>query len=392
MKTKLIFASALALFMAGGAQAQSQDDKLRTLMERIEQQQRQIDELRKELVTTREQLETTAEAVEQSANEPAESGLSGTSLGAYGELHYNGGNKDQIDFHRFVIFLGHEFTDDLRFFGEVEIEHSLAGEGKPGEVEIEQAFIEYDLNDFHRAKAGLFLLPVGILNETHEPSTFYGVERNPVESNIIPTTWWEAGAGLAGSIAPGWSYDVAIHSGLEVPVAGGSAFKIRSGRQKVAEATATDFATTGRVRYTGIAGLELAASLQYQQNVTQGVIDDASATLFTTHAVWQRGPWGLRALYARWDIGSDEFEAAGADEQDGWYVEPSFRVNEQLGLFARHAAWNTRAGGNGDDSTESTVGVNFWLHEHVVLKADYQWQNDEAGDDDRINLGVGYTF
>ncbi|OUR68170.1 porin, partial [Cycloclasticus sp. 46_83_sub15_T18] len=116
-----------------------------------------------------------------------------TTIGGYGELHYNnlsgkGGasDKDAIDFHRFVLFFGHEFSDDIRFFSELELEHSIAGDGKDGEVELEQAYIDFDLNDQHTARAGLFLLPVGIINETHEPPTFYGTERNPVEKNIIP--------------------------------------------------------------------------------------------------------------------------------------------------------------------------------------------------------------
>ena len=103
------------------------------------------------------------------------------------------------------------------FFSELEIEHGVAGESQVGEVEVEQAFVEFDLNDRHTARAGVALLPVGIINETHEPTTFYGVERNPVENNIIPATWWAGGVGLSGEIAPGWGYDVVLHEGLRVP-------------------------------------------------------------------------------------------------------------------------------------------------------------------------------
>jgi hypothetical protein len=159
-------------------------------------------------------------------------------------LHYNnlsgkGGasDKDEIDFHRFVLFFGHEFNDDIRFFSELEVEHSIAGEGKSGEVELEQAYIDFDLNDNHTARAGLFLLPVGIINETHEPPTFYGTERNPIEKNIIPATWWAAGAGLHGQLGSGFSYDAYLHSGLNATKTDSvtkivSYSSIRSGRQK----------------------------------------------------------------------------------------------------------------------------------------------------------------
>ncbi len=126
---------------------------------------------------------------------------------------------------------------------------------QPGEVEVEQAYVQFDIGENTNVDGGLFLIPVGILNETHEPPTFYGVERNPVEKNIIPTTWWEGGAMLSGHYDSGFSYDVALTSGLD----GGTS--IRGGRQKVAKATANNLAATARVKYTGTRGLELAATV-----------------------------------------------------------------------------------------------------------------------------------
>ena len=234
-----------------------------------------------------------------------------TSIGGYGELHYNNLSADdpsrdveEIDFHRFVLFVGHEFNDRISFFSELEVEHSLAGDGKPGEVELEQAYINFALNDNLAAQGGLFLLPVGILNETHEPPTFYGVERNDVESIIIPSTWWEAGGGLSGNLANGLSWNAALHSGLAMPTSGGSAFRVRSGRQKVAEAFASDFASTFRLRYTGIPGLELSASYQYQSDPSQVAGDGLdSGRLISAHAIYQLGRFSLRALYAGWSFG-----------------------------------------------------------------------------------------
>ena len=152
---------------------------------------------------------------------------------------------------------------------------------------------EADFGGNSTARGSLFLVPVGILNETHEPPTFYGVERNPIEKDIIPSTWWEAGAGLSGHGESGFSWDLALHSGLSVQTEGPDAFKIRNGRQKVAKATAEDGAITGRVRWTGMPGLEVAASLQYQGDVTQGELG-ISATMFESHIALQRGGFGLR--------------------------------------------------------------------------------------------------
>ncbi|CAN0513053.1 unnamed protein product, partial [Phaeothamnion confervicola] len=168
--------------------------------------------------------------------------------------------------------------DRIRLQTELELEHSIAGEGKPGEIELEQAYLEFDVTDRAKVKTGLFLLPIGILNETHEPNTFFGVERNIVETNVIPTTWWEGGVATSYDFGGGFSADLAAHSGLKVDPA---TFTIRSGRQKVGNATAKDAAYTGRVKWTGMPGVELALSAQYQNDITQSV-QPTGATLVET--------------------------------------------------------------------------------------------------------------
>ena len=155
----------------------------------------------------------TAEVVEDSTLDAFE----GISLGGYGEVHYNNLSADdsdrdleEVDIHRFVLFIGKEFNDDLRFVSEFEIEHGgVESDGDPlgGEVEIEQAYVEYDVNDNAQVRGGVFLVPTGILNETHEPPTFYGVERNDVENVIIPSTWWEAGIGTTFRTQNGFTFD-----------------------------------------------------------------------------------------------------------------------------------------------------------------------------------------
>ena len=370
----------------------------------LKEQQTEIEALKARLSETDTRVEQTATAVEATAS-AVESATQRsdtyakvadwaerTQIGGYGEIHYNNkenGNTDQIDAHRFVMYLAHDFNDRVRFFSEVELEHSLAGDDKPGEVELEQAYIEWDYADHHSARFGLFLIPVGILNETHEPETFYGVERNNVESRIIPSTWWESGVMLGGEIAPGLSYDFGVHSGLET-----DAFDVRGGRQKSAEAVAEEFAYTGRLKYTGIAGLELAATINYQEDLLQGLVagaDEASGLLYETHAAYQAGPFGLRALYAQWDIDGDQAQAAGRDEQKGWYVEPSWRLTPKLGIFTRFSEWDTQAGDSVDTEVEQfDVGFNYWLVENVVLKAD--WSDQQNGDGDSFNLGLGWSF
>lgn len=318
-----------------------------------------------------------------------------TSIGGYGELHLNTGDKDQIDFHRWVLFVNHRFNDRVKLFSEFELEHSLAGDGKPGEVELEQAYIEFDLDNGAFAKAGLFLVPVGILNEVHEPETFFGVERNNVEKNIIPTTWWEAGGSISKNFENGAGVDFAVHSGLDVSTTGGSAFSIRSGRQKVAEADATNWAATARVRYAN-EGLSLSGFAQYQSDISTSNVEDNAALLLGATAQYNIGGFGLKALVAHWSIDGASFDTADADSQFGYYVEPSytwgFTNGSRLGVFGRYSSYEY-AKGTRKENDEYTVGLNYWPIDSVVLKADYNvLKEDGASDTNTMNFGVGYSF
>ena len=395
------------------AMAQEAPATIEEIWEIVQRQQAEIDALRTELNEARDGLAATDEKVAESEARIeatgdvveslayADSSPSKTTVSGYGELHYNqisadSGDKDEIDFHRFVLFFGHEFSDRVRFFSEFELEHSLAGDGKPGEVELEQAYAEFMLTDNTYAKTGLFLLPIGILNETHEPPTFYGVERNDVENIIVPSTWWEAGAGLRGNFGNGLSWDAAVHSGLAMPTEGSSAFRVRSGRQKVAEAVASDFAATFRMKYTGVPGLELAASYHYQSDPSQVAGDGLDkGQLFSAHAIYQRERFGLRALYGAWNFDGDAVEAAGADEQTGWYIEPNFRISENWGVYARYE--DLEAARDQDQFTQSEFGFNYWPIDNVVLKMDFRSREFDLpgladSDFNAIDLGFGYQF
>jgi hypothetical protein len=331
---------------------------------------------------------------------PLKNQLDGVELGGYGELHYNalsgkGGapGKREIDFHRFVLYIGKTFSDRLRFASELELEHVMAGAGEKGYMALEQAYLDYDLTERHTARAGLFLVPAGLINPTHEPSRFYGVERNPVERDVIPTTWFEAGAGAHGLLTENLRYEAYLHSGLKAEA--GKNYSVRSGRQKVASANASAPAATLALNWS-IPGLTLGGALHHQTDITQGLDPAAGrAWMAEAHADWRHGPFGLRALYAEWSLDGDGPASVGANRQYGWYVEPSYRISSQLGIFARYNAWDNQAGQRASASRKSQVdfGVNWWPHEQVVVKADYQWQDHEnARNQSGINLGVGYEF
>jgi hypothetical protein len=214
MKPTLFTAAALASLISLSASAAGKSaPSIEELWEIIQKQQAEIEALKNQQQDTAKQAADADEKAEAAVVAIEESGTTTstksswtekTSIGGYGEIHYNNidndgiDDKNEIDFHRFVLFFGHEFTDKLRFFSELELEHALAADGEPGAIELEQGYIEYDILGNLQTRGGLFLVPVGIINETHEPVTFYGVERNDVENIIIPTTWREAGAARNG--------------------------------------------------------------------------------------------------------------------------------------------------------------------------------------------------
>lgn len=370
----------------------------------IQLQQAEIQRLKEQANNTDRQLkitdvkvEATADAVDKvSTGSVAKTAewASKTTLGGYGEHHFNHfeDKDDKVDVHRFVLFVGHQFSENVRFFSELEVEHGLVkgGDDSPGEVELEQAYIEWDYADKHSAVLGQYLVPVGLINETHEPDTFYGTERNIVEKNIIPATWWETGVMSQGEVMPGFSYNAAIHSGLKIDDAG----KVRGGRQKSAKATAEDFAFTGRLKYNGLKGLEVAATYQYQQDVTQGSGAGADATLLEAHAKYQVAGLTLTGLWAEWDIDGEGFQLNGTDKQQGWYLEASYKILPNLGVFVRQNEYDNFAGNSADTEVKQTdYGINYWLTDTVVIKADYSDEDKQgSSDNDSVNLGLGWSF
>lgn len=361
---------------------------------------------RNELVATRAQVEATTLAVEEFGASAFQSQgwWEKTFIGGYGELHANiyekGDNK--IDFHRFVLFVNHDFNDWIKFYSEIEIEHTSLGDSSSGsnqgELKLEQAFLRLNWTQQFYTDAGIILMPVGILNETHEPNTFYGVERNNVEARIIPTTWFEGGIRAGYQFSNGVEAEFAVTSGLD-----STDGQIRGTRQAVANAALNDPAFVSRVNYSGIAGLELGASAFYQDDLDQNGDTDASALLSSVHAVYSKGGFGLKALYARWDLDGLEAKDALAEEQFGYYIEPSYRwsVSEQygdLGVFFRYSEYEYYTGQT-DGISENTIyeiGVNYWPTDNVVFKLDLQdiSRSDQysSNGDHAVNFGLGYQF
>lgn len=257
-------------------------------------------------------------------------------------------------------------------------------------------FIDWRLSPQASLNLGQFLLPVGLLNESHEPDVFYGVERNPVEERIIPATWWEKGAMLRLLPKNGIALDLAVHNGLRGDVATlGGAEGLREFRQEFGGARAENMAYTLRLKVQPAQGLELGVTAQWQEDINDASIvpERAPAVLLEAHADCHWRDMRFRSLYAQWSVDGAMAKAAGADLISGYYVEPSWKASDRVGLFARFSQWNTAATLAGkEDDRQVNIGFNYGLNPRVVLKADLQDSNQPGGLGDGLNLGVGMSF
>jgi hypothetical protein len=351
---------------------------------------------------------------------PAASALSW--LG-YGEFSYQRPADDpagaRADLDRFVLGASYRFDERTRLVSEVEIEHAVSSAGDPGEVAIEQAYIEYQLGDALRARLGLFLVPVGWLNEHHEPARHFGVFRNAVETAIIPTTWREGGLGVEGETAAGLHWDAGLTTGFDLSRwadAGDQAYSapLAAIHQELAEARAARGAAYVALRYAPLASLTLGASA-YGGNIGQGQagLADPRLVLGELHARWRLGRLAVNALHAEGRIsGTAAVNAALSASAApvpaafrGSYVEVAALLPGAarcpVSAFLRHEWLDTGAryelpAGLPVPAAQPrqrllTGGLQCALAPGVVLKADY---TDVAGGSagDRLALGFGYEF
>src|SRR5712691_12972349 len=178
-----------------------------------------------------------------------------TTVGGYGEVHYTNRSGPRtppvVTLARFVVYLAHSFDDRVAFRSELEVEDAkIEGGQVGGEVALEQAYLDYRFADWITLRTGLVLPPVGIINETHEPPTFNGVDRPGFDHDVIPTTWREIGVGALGTIpgGSGLAYRVYLVNGL-LAEGFSAAEGLREGRQEGQNARFANPSLTGRLEW-----------------------------------------------------------------------------------------------------------------------------------------------
>ena len=349
----------------------------------------------------------------------------GLSIGGYGEAFYTaytankGDRKNTIDLARAVIYAGYKFNDWIVLNNEFEFEHASTGEGseQKGEVSVEFSQLDFFLHKNVNIRTGLMLMPVGFINEIHEPTTFHGNRRPDVEQYIIPTTWREMGAGLFGQIIPGLQYRMYAVNGLNAK--GYTSAGIREGTQGGSFSLAEDFAFTGRFDYqpSFATGLEMGMSTfvgdagQGQHYLGKQV--NAFTQLYEGHIQWHYRGLEMRTLGALGYIGNAGLLSAANGEtigkqNYGLYTELAYDVlpllwpssSHYLAPFFRYERYNTLAsvpdGFDYDRTWDRWIyqgGLTYKPIPNISIKADYRNIHSAGGGlPHEFNLGFGFIY
>jgi hypothetical protein len=352
----------------------------------------------------------------------------GLSIGGYGEGFWSetvsdtAGAKDRADALRFVLYTGYKFSDRIILNSEIEFEHATTEEtvsSGAGGVTVEFAYLDFLGWNSLNARAGMVLVPLGFLNETHEPVFYFGNHRPETERFIIPTTWSELGVGVHGELLhPDLQYRGYLTTSLNAR--GFNDEGIRDGRQGGNRALAENIAGSGRVDYrpSQVPGLLVGVSTflgetgQNQEFAGREV--DGFLNLTDLHAqynaygIWLRGLYAFGGLDNAGDI-SRQNETTVGDYFQGHYVEAAYDLmpwimpewtTQALQPFFRYEQYDPQEsvpqGFRRDrtkDTTIYTVGMSYKPHPQIVLKLDYRnFELDKGKRPDDVNIGLGFVF
>jgi len=434
MKQRIISAALAAAFLAAPVASMAQETDL---AKRVEQLAAELEKVKAELAAQRAQAAAPAAPAPVQAAQPAAAAPvataatasaapgSDTVFSGYGEVNYNhpvrNASGAQTDLRRAVIGIQHRFDEKTKVVAEFEWEHAIASAEDSGESAIEQMYVEREFNGGLRGKAGLFLMPVGLLNQNHEPTAYYGVERNFVETAIIPTTWREAGLGLSGDFGDGFSWDTGLTTGFDLtkwdPASDeGRESPLGAIHQEGQLAKSRNLSVHGALNWRGYPGLLVGGSV-FTGKAGHATPDfagnDARVTVAELHTRYTPGAWDLSALWAYGRISNTEALNATfvgnptpvPSSFAGWYLQSAYKLWQDgdytFSPFARFESFNTARSyaqvpaGLGVPATPyervATVGANLMVGQGVVLKADYQkFREDKTRD--RVNLGVGFAY
>jgi len=332
------------------------------------------------------------------------------SIGGYGEMFYAApDNKDNFaDVYRFVPYIGYRFNENIVLNVELEVEHGTTDGG--GKVVVEFMYLDFLLDEAFNIQVGHLLVPMGLTNLRHEPTLFNTIQRPETERQIIPSTWHENGVMAYGKIGDtGLNYNLGLVNAIDYTTKAPATTTTRDGRTgSEKNGTMNRVAGVGRLDYTGIEGLLAGGSIYYGA-AGQGTASGSTAFTYELHAVYENSGVKLKGLYAETNVdglNDNNVYPNALDKSSGYYVNAEYDVlhtmnsEYKLPLFVQYDTYDKKEQlANAADpqagETITTVGLNFFPHEQVVLKVDYAMKDfDDAAieDFDTLSFGIGFIF
>jgi len=362
------------------------------------------------------------------------------SVHGYGELHYNNPSNGptQLDNHRFVLGIHVLLADWIHLNAEIDYEHAAQ------ELEFEFAYLDFLIKNYLNIRAGALLIPVGFLNEFHEPPLFWSVERPELQSKVIPTTWGAGGAGIFGELSQlmeGLRYRIYIVNSLQslkpkksdcgdsaLDLGGDCGFfrpkdGIRKGRRQLDHAQFDDFAVTARLEHVNLfeGMLQLGLSF-YTGATTHDLIPEGGRTTVIEGDAKFRWEWleangtivnifiADAAAITNFNRAAGNIKATettpdnifGFNIQGGIHLPQLLNINTDhdfipFVLYENFDLHNGVPGGFARDlslDTEVvTVGFSYMPASNVAIKLDHQRFNfGNNTHKNQFNMGLAYMY
>ncbi len=238
----------------------------------------------------------------------------GLTVGGYGEAAYSRNfysdnvyrysdpttYKDDPSHGRFdiphaVVYLGYDFGHGWKMQSEIEFEHTGTGTAmekefteageweseieKGGEVELEQFWLQKTFCPALNLRIGHIIVPVGGLNNAHEPLNFFTVYRSEGEATILPSTWHDTGFSIWGE-AGKWKYEVLMVAGLDAFMFDRDNFIANGAGSPYEYKVANNYGFAARVDNHSIEGLRLSLSGYYGQSMHNSFPNDMHNTRY----------------------------------------------------------------------------------------------------------------
>lgn len=348
--------------------------------------------------------------------------LTGATVGGYATEQFENFESTNRTFNnqRFIVFVGRELTDRIRFYSELEFEQLASVEADPadsrgGAIEVEQAWFDYGINDALNLRFGDVLVPFGQFNLHHDDPLQELVDRPIVDRRIIPTTWTETGVGaygewnLAGDLR--LRYEGYVVNGLNNKISATTG-GLRGARGSFGSDNNNDKALVGRLSVSPGPWLDVGlAGYTGEYDKQQHRINGAALDWVTKY-----GPVELLGETALFDLqrGFTDSGAVVPDHLWGTYVEgryhfwPAWLSNTFLGRGFKHPRltgtlrydhgvidqFSTVANAGTFTSDRFTVGLNYRPIDDFVLKLDYEMNNGnlERGRSDGLIAAAALSF